>query len=441
MKTIKFLLAALIFTAFSVGNLSAQWIATGNFPVGGSFGGESITNKIYFINSQTGFVLGEFTYWEMQTQCQITGYEFLQTNDGGASWTTISSLSICPGRALFPEADISFVNSMTGYAVNGGLSKTTNGGFNWSTLFGQNFLATTGVSFVSDQTGYVTSSGNALGRIHKTTNGGANWVTQHETSNFLSKIRFIDENKGIACGVDGKILSTTNGGTNWTEISTGSNDSLKDIAFLNSTTAVITGINGSGGKIYRSTDGGASWTAAVTSSAKLNTISFPNSMTGYAGGESYYRTTDGGATWESHTSNLTGSSSRALSMYFVSPDTGYASSWNQIYKTYTGGFTSIQPYGTEIPEGFRLHQNFPNPFNPSTVIRFDIPAGSKGLTELKIYDINGKEVQLILSGSPAPGSYEYKWDASGMPTGLYFYKLTVQGENSFSEVKKMMLVK
>jgi photosystem II stability/assembly factor-like uncharacterized protein len=438
MKTIKLLLTALIFTAFSVDNLSAQWTSTGYYPLGG-FGGESITNKIYFINSQTGFVIGEFTYWHMATQCQNTGFEFNRTTDGGASWTIISQMAVCPGGPLFAENDICFINSMTGY-VAGNLTKTTNGGVNWSFLSSQNFITPTGISFVSEQTGYATSSSYAMGRIHKTTNGGTNWITQHETGYFLSKIRFIDENKGIACGVDGKILSTTNGGTNWTEISTGSNDSLKDIAFLNSTTAVIAGFNGSEGKIYRSTDGGASWNVSVTSATKLNTLSFPNSMTGYVGGENYYRTTDAGATWESHTSNFPGSS-RALSMYFVSPDTGYASSWNTIYKTYTAGITSIQPYSSEIPEGFRLHQNFPNPFNPSTVIRFDIPASSKSLTELRIYDINGKEVQLVLSGSPVPGSYEYKWDASGMPTGLYFYKLTVQGENSFSEVKKMMLVK
>lgn len=439
MNTFKLLLIALLFVAFPVNRLYSQWSVTSNYPAVPGFYDQGLIGKVYFINTQTGFALGEVTFWEPQTQCQNTGPELIRTSDGGATWTPIFSTVTCPGGPLFPETDIFFLNSQTGYLGTYNLRKTTNAGLNWSFVnTTANLQRVTGIAFPSEQTGYVTSMW-AQGRIYKTTNGGSNWVQQY-TGDHLYKIRFIDVNTGLACSRGGKILRTVNGGANWNEILTGANDTLKDIAFVSLTAAYITGSEGTNGKIYRSTDAGASWSAVVTSTASLNTISFANPTTGYAAGEIYYRTTDGGASWQSHASSFPGSS-RVLSLHFVTPDTGYAAGPDKVYKTITGGLTAIQTYSSEIPAGFRLHQNFPNPFNPTTVIRFDIPSGSKGLTELKIYDINGREVQLILSGSPAPGSYEYKWDASGMPAGLYFYKLSVQGENAFTEVKKMMLVK
>jgi hypothetical protein len=100
----------------------------------------------------------------------------------------------------------------------------------------------------------------------------------------------------------------------------------------------------------------------------------------------------------------------------------------------------IQPISSTIPQSFNLHQNYPNPFNPVTTIRFDIPAvGTVPRTvRLIIYDVLGRQIATLVNENLTPGTYEAKWEASNLASGMYFYKLT-SGE--FTAVKKMVLIK
>ncbi len=88
------------------------------------------------------------------------------------------------------------------------------------------------------------------------------------------------------------------------------------------------------------------------------------------------------------------------------------------------------------PLAFKLDQNYPNPFNPSTKIEYTIP--TDGYTELKVYDIMGNSITTLVSEAKPAGSYDIVFDASDIPSGVYFYTLT-SGELIIS--KKMMLVK
>ncbi|HEX2787393.1 MAG TPA: T9SS type A sorting domain-containing protein [Ignavibacteria bacterium] len=108
---------------------------------------------------------------------------------------------------------------------------------------------------------------------------------------------------------------------------------------------------------------------------------------------------------------------------------------NQIvyYDTINTGISSI---GSEIPNVYKLYQNYPNPFNPTTNIKFDIP--QQGFVTLKIYDMLGKEVALLSNQVLQAGRYEANWNASGMPSGVYFYKLVTP---AYSEIKRMVLIK
>ncbi|HYQ87906.1 MAG TPA: choice-of-anchor V domain-containing protein [Bacteroidota bacterium] len=101
-------------------------------------------------------------------------------------------------------------------------------------------------------------------------------------------------------------------------------------------------------------------------------------------------------------------------------------------------------------KSFRLYQNFPNPFNPSTTISYSLAAGegnasSSGsgagrasLVTLKIYDILGREVAELVREPWRPGAYRVQWDATNFSDGIYFYKLQSGG---YSETKKMTLVR
>jgi hypothetical protein len=89
-----------------------------------------------------------------------------------------------------------------------------------------------------------------------------------------------------------------------------------------------------------------------------------------------------------------------------------------------------------VPTSFKLDQNFPNPFNPSTKIRYSIPKASR--VTLKIYDILGREVQTLVNEQQAPGQYTVTFNAQNLASGVYFYRISA---GNFNEVKKLMLLK
>jgi len=92
--------------------------------------------------------------------------------------------------------------------------------------------------------------------------------------------------------------------------------------------------------------------------------------------------------------------------------------------------------GSVIPKEFRLEQNYPNPFNPSTTIRYQIPINSH--VSLKVYDVLGNEVATLVDEYREAGRYEVEFNAKGLASGVYFYKLQA---GIFVETKKMLLVK
>ena len=117
-----------------------------------------------------------------------------------------------------------------------------------------------------------------------------------------------------------------------------------------------------------------------------------------------------------------------------------------------GNATSISGNENQILSGYYLLQNYPNPFNPSTKIRFVIPNGVRNpkdfssqsprndnsLITLKVYDILGNEVATLVNEEKPGGSYEVNFDGSGLPSGIYFYRLE---SGKFVSVKKMILIK
>jgi hypothetical protein len=92
--------------------------------------------------------------------------------------------------------------------------------------------------------------------------------------------------------------------------------------------------------------------------------------------------------------------------------------------------------GGQIPADFRLSQNYPNPFNPTTQIRYSVPAGAE--VSLKVYNYLGHEVATLFEGHQPMGNYVATFDASGLPSGVYFYRLQSGGT---SLTKKLVLVK
>lgn len=98
--------------------------------------------------------------------------------------------------------------------------------------------------------------------------------------------------------------------------------------------------------------------------------------------------------------------------------------------------TSDEATDPEMPASFALHGNYPNPFNPTTTVRYDIPQAAA--VEIKIHDALGRTVTTLGTWHQAPGTYTATWNAEGMPSGIYFVRMEA---GSFVETKKMILLK
>lgn len=99
--------------------------------------------------------------------------------------------------------------------------------------------------------------------------------------------------------------------------------------------------------------------------------------------------------------------------------------------------TSIEKLNSNvIPKTLKLYQNYPNPFNPKTTINYELPNNS--VVTLKIYDVLGQEKKTLVNETQEAGKYHLQWDASDLPSGVYFYKIQA-GE--YSETKKFILQK
>jgi hypothetical protein len=97
--------------------------------------------------------------------------------------------------------------------------------------------------------------------------------------------------------------------------------------------------------------------------------------------------------------------------------------------------TAIDPQ-EDIPATFNLEQNYPNPFNPITIINYELPITN--YVDLSIYNLLGQKIITLVSQKQNAGSHQVEWDASGVTSGVYYYRIEA-GE--FQDVKKMILLR
>lgn len=117
----------------------------------------------------------------------------------------------------------------------------------------------------------------------------------------------------------------------------------------------------------------------------------------------------------------------------------------EIYTAVVNGIPiGVPPLAKSVPAEYKLFQNYPNPFNPTTEINYQLP--STNYVSLAIYDLLGREVEVLVNERQQPGEYQVTWDATNYASGIYFYKLIVtagagSSTGDFSETKKMLLLK
>jgi len=107
-----------------------------------------------------------------------------------------------------------------------------------------------------------------------------------------------------------------------------------------------------------------------------------------------------------------------------------------LFNTIVNNPTGIIKTGNDLPGNFSLEQNYPNPFNQSSIINFKCSIGV--IVRIVVFDILGKEVKTLVNEYKQPGTYQVSFDAEGLSSGMYFYKITA---GDFLSVKKMILLR
>jgi uncharacterized lipoprotein YddW (UPF0748 family) len=123
--------------------------------------------------------------------------------------------------------------------------------------------------------------------------------------------------------------------------------------------------------------------------------------------------------------------------WIVSASNAYGTSdWSTEARFQTGQDITVAERDGAIPNVFDLNQNYPNPFNPSTTIRFAVPRS--GPVSLRVYDLLGREVAVLVDGPLTPGYYAARFDGHNLSSGIYFCRLVASG---FVETRKMQLIR
>ncbi|MFK7925352.1 MAG: YCF48-related protein [Bacteroidia bacterium] len=408
----------------------------------------------------------------------------LRTPDGGASFEPI--------QTGFSDdlTDITFLDDSFGIAVGrfGTILRTTNGGEEWAKIPPVTFDPIESVTAFGGKMWLAGGVFGSFGRIYQSSDSGQSWFPQPVfAQRKIFDIHFADSLKGYAVGLAGAIYQSFDGGSIWTPQTPITNKWLLDVT---STKDGSTYIVGGEGSIFKSTDLGTNWSPLSSGTQEwLTSVSFLDDSTGMACGNHgvILRTKDAGQNWEDvsppniafdftqismfqglKTANKTDEDSIGVTAVgyggtiMYSPDFG--DSWylqkritnhpltscffndsavglavghyGTILKTDSVGefnTTGLAPDLEEWKQYKFLQQNFPNPFQITTTIPFEVPYHAP--VDMRIYNNNGHLISQLIKEERVPGTYQEKWDSAGLPDGIYYCRLQI---GAYSETRKML---
>jgi hypothetical protein len=426
-----FILVFLIFFSFQKISFS-QWQRLPNLPDSGKL------FDMQFVNVNTGWIT---LYNNISYTCRL-----IKTTSGLQNWDIL-----IPNQVLI----FNFFNDSLGVAldINGNqFSRSMNGGLNWNTIYNTGSVYQD-MFFVNKDTGWTCGTDGMWGGVWRTNNGGYNWFRQYTANaGTLSRIFFLRNNvNGEYWGwtfVVNILWRTTNSGVNWTLINNsiggGCNDGY-DIYFVDTSKGIITRNLSC---FSTTSNGGFNWT-------HYSEYASVNSSIGVGDSNKIWLTLGTEDTliktrnfFQTYGKQVTAAYAKMI--FALDTSTVYAG-WDQLnmMKTTNGGgpiiYTGIDSLNVSLPVEYKLYQNYPNPLNPATTIRFSIIKGSN--VSLIIYDITGREVlRLIDNIFLEARNYKSVFNINmlNLSSSVYFYRLSVTGKNSetiYTETKKMIYLK
>jgi len=384
------------------------------------------------------------------------GSNVYSTRDGGENWQSFS----LPYNSS--AIDITMINSNTIVLVcdDGSILRTSDNGENWTEVWYNpelstfmNYVECFEDSIVIAMGDGNTNSTNSIDKplILFSDNEGISWkqipITEQigaYSGDTWRRLDFITPSFGYfrssALMVENQgLYNTNNGGSFWKKVESGAGFAL--IKFYNENIGLAADIN----KVYLTKDGGSFW---ETSEYEFN--SWPNDFeflpgdsnkVWYANLESLFYSGDMGMNWDEV--KLQENKLRARDIVFADNKNGWllCDHGNIFYTNNNGGITVHidQDLQREVVNNYCLEQNFPNPFNPTTTINYQIP--KDGNVSLKIYDVLGKEITILVNEEKRAGSYKVSFDTKrkeNLSSGIYFARLE---SGKFVKTIKLLLMK
>ena len=392
------------------------------YVIQGGVANECRIRDVFFLNDRLGFAANRV--WNGEGA--IT-----RTHDGGQSWETIFWADNAFESICFPTDNIGYTVGQSGL-----VAKTYTGGASWVILPNPANTHLNGVSFVTENWGYVVGDG---GFMMMTTDGGTTWeLSGGYTAHDLNDIDMVDMEHGYAVGDNGVVLRYGSPFIQDLEISlTPYNPPI-----------VIPGAGGSFEFNIAVTNGGSTavnadvWTMVTLPTGQffgpiMNVnVNFPPQNTidrdrmqvvppGAPPGQYTYSAYIGDYPFGE------------IGMdFFTFEKTGQDNSFAGLNGWYECGEDFTETSSPVFPVEYKLHDAYPNPFNPVTNIVFDLP--EETFVSLKIYDVQGRQAASLVTGHLSLGEHSVVWNAEEMSSGVYFLQMEAR---NIVQTQKLLLVK
>ncbi|MCX6138797.1 MAG: T9SS type A sorting domain-containing protein [Ignavibacteriales bacterium] len=363
------------------------------------------------------------------------------TTDGGKQWKDIVQKPL--SAVAFDGTDIltSTAIDYDGRAHLGGkLYKSLDSGYTWT-----NLADAPHVNSIYAHDGFYWAS-NDLG-VCVSTNSGVTWEYRNRglSDSMASCFAWVHANNSehLFSGTRKGVFVSSDRGMNWLPTGSGPKDvsSMATTVSLQGAPYLFAGTENAG--VFVSSDRGSLWTSInsglknqhVLKIVTYDKYTFCALGDSISNGGGVYLSGDFGITWKLVTAGLPADIIAGIG---VGDSLLYVATISKgLWCTPISIMTSAPDVNSNnAPNSFVLHQNYPNPFNPSTTIEYSIPQQSQ--VTVKIFDLLGREVAVLVNGRKESGRYSVQWNAAAMPSGIYFYRIEAAG---YSATKKLILLK
>ena len=379
-----------------------------------------------------------------------------QTATTTSGWTQIATSTITGGSISAIGISASNTSKIYAGTSNGRLLSTTDNGSTWTTNTGFPYVTGLAVDITNDNICYASCSAFTGNHVFRTTNSGVSWTNvtgSYPNIPALCVALRTAAPRTLFLGTDLGVYKSTDDGTTWTSFNNGLPTlAVFDLKYKESTQILLAATHGRG-----------CWTFDYGSSLPIELSTFTASAVSGRGVTVAWQTlseindygfevqrsaspADGFATLPDGFVHGHGTTVVPQSYAFLDASAPAGAWYYRLKQIDLNGMmhylaparVEVSAAGSQgdVPGTFALMQNHPNPFNPSTTIRFDLAEARN--VSLKVYNAMGQVVSVLAGGPRAAGRYSVVWDASTVASGVYFYRLEA---GSFIAVKKLVVLK